>query len=157
MLAGPMNDIARLRLHNQHIAGRARRVPEQAGLDEAIFARSRKLFIRALRGGKQLPRQSMYQLLEANISTAESRGLHILGRLVQDGLICFGARDKSSTAYLLPAYDEHTVGYRDRSAVFNPAYAQQHGQGYAIFNPTVVVDGQVVGVLKRESDKARSS
>ncbi|GIK38325.1 MAG: hypothetical protein BroJett011_21580 [Chloroflexota bacterium] len=68
-------------------AGRYR----QLELDEAIFARSKELFVKALQGGKQLTRDEMYQLLErANISPAGQRGYHILCRSAQDGLICFG-------------------------------------------------------------------
>lgn len=50
-------------------------------------------------------------------------------------------------AYLLPAYDEYTVAYKDRSAVLNPLYAKQSGNG--IFSPTVVIDGQIAGTWKR--------
>ena len=32
------------------------------GLDDKVFARSRKLFVRALEGGKQLRREAMYQV-----------------------------------------------------------------------------------------------
>src|SRR5262249_29554160 len=32
------------------------------GLDEKVFARSRKLFVRALEGGKQLRREAMYRV-----------------------------------------------------------------------------------------------
>jgi hypothetical protein len=68
-------------------AGRYR----QLQLDEAIFARSKDLFAKALQGGKQLTREEMYQLLERdNISAEGQRGYHILCRSAQDGLICFG-------------------------------------------------------------------
>jgi hypothetical protein len=56
-------------------------------------------------------------------------------------------------AYLLPPFDEYTVAYRDRSAVLKPAYAALVQSGYAIFNPTVVVGGQVVGTWKRRFEK----
>ncbi len=53
----------------------------------------------------------------------------------------------ASTAYLLPPYDEYTVAYTDRSAVLDPAYAEQTGNG--IFSPIIVVNGQIVGIWKR--------
>ena len=59
------------------------------------------------------------------------------------------AKDSSPIAYLLPVYDEYTVAYKDRSAVLNPEYAQHANYGHGIFNPTIVVDGQVVGTWKR--------
>ncbi|MEP7337999.1 MAG: winged helix DNA-binding domain-containing protein [Acidobacteriota bacterium] len=58
-------------------------------------------------------------------------------------------KDASPTAYLLPAYDEYTVAYKDRSAVLNPVYARQASTGNGIFNPIIVVDGQVAGTWKR--------
>lgn len=72
-------------------------------LDEAIFARSKQLFTKALQGGKQLTRDEMYAVLEQNtISTAGQRGYHILWRCAQEGLICFSAlRDKQQTFALL--------------------------------------------------------
>ena len=223
------------------VAGSAQRLHKQAGLDEATFTRGKELFARALEGGKRLTRNAMYEVLEANgISTADQRGLHILGRLAQDGLICFGprdgkqqtfalldewaprrsrmardearaelamryftghgpatlqdfawwsgmttadardglemaksrlsqetidgqtywlassiraAKDSSPTAYLLPAYDEYTVAYKDRTAALNPGYAKHANYGHGIFNPTIVVDGQVVGTWKRTLKK----
>jgi len=85
------------------VAGSARRLHQQFGLDEATFARGKELFARALQGGKQLTRNAMYKALEAGgISTDGQRGLHILGRLAHDGVICFGARvGKQQTFALL--------------------------------------------------------
>jgi len=219
------------------VAGNARRLHQQFGLDEAVFARSKELFARALQGGRQLSRQAMYESLEAaRISTADGRGLHILSRLAQDGLICFGARegrqqtfalldewapeaktrgreealaelagryftshgpatlqdfawwsgltaadaraglemakprlaqevidgraywlaptapaaeDASPAAYLLPAYDEYTVAYKDRGAVLSPLNAKREDSGHGILSPTIVVNSQVVGTWKR--------
>src|SRR5215471_4715058 len=47
------------------VEGRARWLHQQMGLDEAVFTRSKKLFERALQGGKQLSRGAMYEVLEA--------------------------------------------------------------------------------------------
>lgn len=63
------------------------------------------------------------------------------------------AKDASPTAYLLPAYDEYTVAYKDRGAVLNPLYAKQANSGNGIIYPTIVVDGQVVGTWKRTLNK----
>ncbi|HYP25903.1 MAG TPA: winged helix DNA-binding domain-containing protein [Blastocatellia bacterium] len=74
----------------------------QLGLDEAVFTRSKKLFARALRGGRQLRRKAMYEVLEgAGISTAEGRGLHILSHLSQEGFLCFGAREGKQQTFAL--------------------------------------------------------
>ena len=62
-------------------------------------------------------------------------------------------KEKSPTAYLLPAYDEYTVAYKDRSAVLDPLHAQRPDSGHGIFYPTMVLDGQVVGTWKRTLNK----
>jgi hypothetical protein len=54
---------------------------------------------------------------------------------------------------LLPAYDEYTVAYKDRSAALDPIYAKQANSGNGIFYPTIVVDGRVVGTWKRTLKK----
>ncbi len=219
------------------VAGSSQRLHRQYGLDEAVFTRSKELFAGEMQGGRQLTRNAMYKALEAGgISIAGGRGLHILGRLAQDGFICFGARegkqqtfalldewapaakpmardealaelanryftsrgpatlqdfawwsgltmadaksglelakrrlvqeisggqtywlassmpttkDASPAAYLLPAYDEYTVAYKDRSAVLNPEYTKRVSSGNGIIYPTIVVDGLVVGTWKR--------
>lgn len=223
------------------IAGRAW-LYKHLELDDRIFARIKELSVSALEGGKQLPRDAMYGLLEAaHISTTGGRGLHILSRLAQEGIICFGtregkkqtfalldewvpkakkkardealaelarryftshgpatlqdfvwwsglrtadaraglemtkphlvqevsdgqtywlapsmttAKDASPTAYLLPAFDEYTVAYKDRSAVLNPMHAKQVNTGNGIFFPTIVIDGQIVGTWKRTLKKS---
>ena len=208
---------------------------KQLELDEAVIARSTKLFVGALEGGRQLTRGAMYALLEAaRISTGSGRGLHILWRIAHDGVICFGTRQgrqhtftlldewvpraarmperdealaelarryftsrgpatlhdfgwwsglssadarsalemarphllqaridgqlywlswsssataKGSRSFLLPAFDEYTVAYRDRSAVVAAKYATN------ALSPTIVIDGQVVGTWTRAFQK----
>ncbi|MBI4790878.1 MAG: AlkZ family DNA glycosylase [Chloroflexi bacterium] len=215
---------------------------KQLELDQPTFLRSRKAIVHALQGGKQLEREEMYQVLEsAHVSTAGQRGIHILGRLAQEGVICFGARAgkqqtfvlldewapqskhmerdaalaelakryftghgpatlqdfawwsglstadaragldlvkpylmpevvadqiywlasstpiakaKTRTAYLLPGFDEYLVGYKDRSAVLDPLYVKQTNAGGGMLNPTIVINGQVVGTWKRKLPKS---
>jgi hypothetical protein len=54
-------------------------------------------------------------------------------------------QDPSPTAYLLPAYDEYYVGYRDREAVLNPGYDAKQVSSHGYFRPMIVIDGQIVG------------
>lgn len=58
--------------------------------------------------------------------------------------------DTPHVVFLLPSFDEYLVGYRDRSAVLDPAHAKQAVPGGGILSATVVVDGQVVGGLEAE-------
>lgn len=222
---------------------RRERRHRELGLDEADFAHSHKVLGSALQGGRQLDRQALYAVLEeAGISTAGQRGIHILGRLALDGLLCFGARQgkqhtftlldewlppaeplpresalaelarryftsrgpaalqdfiwwsglaaaearqavelvgaqlerdtvdgqavwfaapnlaaggENPGAYLLPAFDEYLVAYRDRSAVLPERYEKHANAGGGILNPTLVLDGQVVGTWKRSLKKER--
>lgn len=84
------------------VAGSAGRLRREFDLDEAAFARSRDALARALEGGKQLARNSAYEVLEAaRIPTAGGRGLHILSRLAQDGFLCFGAREGRQQTFAL--------------------------------------------------------
>jgi hypothetical protein len=48
---------------------------------------------------------------------------------------------------LLPAYDEYTVAYRDRSLLVGTG--KLGSSGFGLLNPVVVVDGRVVGSWKR--------
>lgn len=188
-----------------------------------------------------MPRPCLLEALEKNdISTAGQRGIHIIGRLAMEGLICFGAREgkqqtfvlldewvprktaiggewamaelarryftshgpatlndfawwsgqtitkaraglemaesslsggtiddqtywrapasrgtgkNPSNAYLLPAFDEYLVGYKDRSAMLDPGYVRQVNAGGGMLSPVVVIDGQVVGTWKRRLKK----
>ena len=52
-------------------------------------------------------------------------------------------------AYLLPAFDEYLVAYRDRGAVLSPRDARRINAGGGLLAPTVVVGGQVVGTWRR--------
>jgi hypothetical protein len=71
-------------------------------LDAKIFARCEKLFVRELTGDRQLTREAMLELLERNkISTASQRGYHILWRLAQEKVICFGARSGKQHTFAL--------------------------------------------------------
>jgi hypothetical protein len=56
-------------------------------------------------------------------------------------------------AYLLPAFDEYLVGYKDRSAVLNVLHTPQVITSNGILNPSIVIDGQIVGTWKRELKK----
>jgi hypothetical protein len=58
-------------------------------------------------------------------------------------------------AHLLPAFDEYLVGYRDRSAVLDPAHAGKVNAGGGMLSPAVVIDGRVVGTWRRTLGQGR--
>jgi len=60
------------------------------------------------------------------------------------------------TVCLLPAYDEYLLGYKDRSHVLDDEFADHVCPGNnGVFQPMIVVDGQIVGIWKRKL-KAKS-
>jgi hypothetical protein len=62
---------------------------------------------------------------------------------------------RKSSAYFLPPYDEFTLSYADRSASI-PAELEEHLKRLSdrgVFRPIIVLDGQVIGVWKRQLTK----
>lgn len=70
-------------------AGRYR----QLGLDEATFAKSRRVVVRALERGGQLTRAELAAALERQgVATEGQRLIHLLNRSALEGLTCYAAR-----------------------------------------------------------------
>lgn len=79
---------------------------------------------------------------------------------VNDQIFWQGASDvpeashAASSVYLLPGFDEHLLGYKDRTAVLKAEYAPHIIPGNnGVFMPTIVIDGQVAGIWKRTVKK----
>ncbi|HKU12901.1 MAG TPA: winged helix DNA-binding domain-containing protein [Steroidobacteraceae bacterium] len=60
-------------------------------------------------------------------------------------------RERAS-CHLLPAYDEYTVAYQDRSAALVSERARSDS-GHGIFRPAIVVDGHIAGTWSRALKK----
>jgi hypothetical protein len=74
----------------------------QLGLDGATFAKSARVVEKALAGGTVVRRDRLYEIWKAaGIATHDSRGLHLLGVLSQQGLLCFGPRDGKQQTFTL--------------------------------------------------------
>ncbi len=63
------------------------------------------------------------------------------------------SNDLSQTAYLLPNFDEYTVGYAERSAVIDKADVPQLDPRFGVLNNVIVLNGRVVGTWKRTLKK----
>jgi len=61
---------------------------------------------------------------------------------------------KSNKAYLLPNYDEYIVSYKDRSATILEKNINKADLRGTIFNHTVIVNGKIEGIWKRELKKS---
>ncbi|WNS44616.1 winged helix DNA-binding domain-containing protein [Paenibacillus sp. MMS20-IR301] len=103
----------------------------QLALDDKLLERCRKLLYQALKGGRQLERQALLQLLEQQgISTAGQRGYHILWHSAYSGLICFGPRSgKQQTFVLLDewAADSRELSFSESLAELARLYFTAHG------------------------------
>jgi hypothetical protein len=75
-----------------------------AGLTEKDFVKSRKIFEKELQG-KTVERTAVYELLERKgIDTSNTRGLHIIGQMAREKVICFGPRNGKQPTFVL--FDE---------------------------------------------------
>ena len=69
---------------------------------------------------------------------------HLLDPEVPDRLA--GCREEAGAVVLLPGFDEFVLGYRDRSTILAPEFAERIVPGSnGMFRPTVVLGGQVIG------------
>ena len=65
-------------------------------------------------------------------------------------------RTEARGVFLLPGFDEFVLGYRDRSAVLDPAFADRIVPGgNGVFRPTVICEGRVVGTWQWTGRGAR--
>lgn len=60
------------------------------------------------------------------------------------------------SAYLLPAFDEFIISYRDRSATVVFENHKRAISSNGMFHPTMVVNGQTVGIWKRAISKDKA-
>jgi hypothetical protein len=56
-------------------------------------------------------------------------------------------------AHLLPVYDEYTVSYKDRSAIFDDSHTSKLDPREGLLANAMVLNGQVVGTWKRTFKK----
>lgn len=92
----------------------------------------------------------------AGLETVQSQ----LGRETADGQTYWFApssravQDRSKKVFLLPGFDEFLLGYRDRSASFDPAQQKSLPPPNGILPATIVIDGRVAGTWKRTFKKS---
>jgi hypothetical protein len=53
--------------------------------------------------------------------------------------------------HVLPPFDEYAVAYKDRSEILASKFIKKAGHG--IFKPTIIMDGQIIGIWKRTEIK----
>lgn len=129
-------------------------VPPAKSLDrsEALVELARRYF--TSHGPATVADFSWWSGLTASDARAGLEGIEKrLTRVTIDGRTYWrpdrASRPKPKRAFLLPAYDEYCVAYRDRSGILAPAHAKRREAGYGILSPTMVYGGQVVGTWQR--------
>jgi hypothetical protein len=148
-----------LKTFTPRIIAKAASIYRQAGLDKKIFTKSAKLLVAALEGGKQLTRKEVYEVLErGKITATETRGLHILGHLAQEGLICLGPRNgKQPTFTLLEEWIPPVKAKADDEAMaaFTLRYFTSHGpatvQDYAWWTGLSATEAKAAHELVKSS------
>jgi hypothetical protein len=58
------------------------------------------------------------------------------------------------STYLLPAFDEYIISYRNRSAALSTENNSKAVSSNGIFRPTIIADGKVVGLWKKTQVKS---
>ena len=78
------------------------RLPRQHGLDDAAIAHARRFTERLLAKEGALTREALYARWEAaGIGTAQQRGINLIGRLAQEGVLSHGMRQDRHQTYVL--------------------------------------------------------
>jgi hypothetical protein len=67
--------------------------------------------------------------------------------------ITFSSVAEKSSVYLLPAYDEFLISYKDRSSSLSLIHNKKAVSSNGIFYPPIIVNGQVAGLWKRSFQK----
>jgi hypothetical protein len=123
-----------LRLLTPRVIARSAGRYRELELDAATFQRAAKVLTRALRG-RALTRAEAYAALRrGGVSPAGQRGIHILGHLAQQGLVCFGSRKGKQPTFVL--LEEWLPPSRDLSreealATLAERYFASHGPATA--------------------------
>lgn len=153
--AGWMMDLLAARVAKRSLP----RLKKEYELDQAVLARSQKMIVRALQGGKQLPRNAIYQVLEsAKISTANGRGLHIVCQLSLTKLLCFGAREgKQPTFRLFDEWVPATTPKTTEEALAELAHRYFTSHGPASLQDFIWWSGLTVTEAKTAVELAKSN
>ncbi len=104
-------------------------------IDDATLRKARAVLGRALRGGGRLTRPAAYDALaRGGIAPEGQRGIHVLGHLAQEGVLCFGPREGRQPTFVL--LDEWLPASREPArdealATLATRYFRSHGPATA--------------------------
>jgi len=126
--------------------------------DEALAEMARRYFLS--HGAATLPDYQWWTGLSAADAKAglESIQSELISETI-DGKVYWHSPTRARPplvtpmAYLLPTYDEFLIAYKDRSASVRPEYIEKWTRGNTSFASTIVLDGAVIGMWKRDLKK----
>lgn len=97
------SDIAwMLKLFSPRLVRTAEARDRHLGLSDEVVRKTRSLFRKALRGGRQLTRSQVYQAMQkGGVPASNNLGYHMLYRAAWDGLICFGPQAGREPTFVL--------------------------------------------------------
>ena len=101
------------------------------GLTRKDFTKSRSILEKELQGRRLVERNELYDILERRkIDTKNTRGLHIIGQMAREKVICFGPRKGKQPTFVL--LDEWIPATRELSreealAELSSRYFKSHG------------------------------
>ena len=131
------------------------RTPRRLAGEEALGELARRFFLgHGPATVHDLARWAGIPLRDARTGLAQARaGLagvevdgveHLMDPATPDRLAA--CREQAEGLFLLPGFDEFVLGYGDRRAVLDPAFAERIVPGNnGMFRPTVVLGGRIVG------------
>ncbi|MDP1919491.1 MAG: winged helix DNA-binding domain-containing protein [Myxococcales bacterium] len=98
----------------------------------------------------------------AGLSATEAKAAHAAVRSeldsTSDGAVTWWWREASASGpahALLPAFDEFLISYVGRDEVLDPRHVKRINAGGGLLAPCIVDEGRVVGVWRRELQKAQ--
>jgi hypothetical protein len=125
-----------LDLLGERALAKAAKYQKDAGLTRKDFVKSRSILEKEMQG-RSLQRGDLYELLERKgIATSNSRGLHIIGQLAHEKVICFGPRQGKQTTFVLldewiPKTHSKTLSKDESLAELASRYFTSHGPATA--------------------------
>ena len=107
------------------------------GLDEEMLAKARRVVVRALERDHRLTREALYERLSAaGIPTDKGRGIHLLWRIGQEAITCFGPREGKQHTFVL--LDEWVS--KGRELARDEAIAEAAGRYFTSHGPATAQD-----------------
>jgi hypothetical protein len=120
-----------LNLLAPRVIKKATSVYTQADLNSKVFSKASNILVKEFEKSPTMTRDEIYRVLEKyRISTSQSRGLHILGWMAQNGIICQASRKGKQPTFALLDYwipEVKPIDVEESLAKLALQYFKSHG------------------------------